>query len=400
MGQFQMLQQPFLVAPRASIYPSVLYYDSGMPLVTNAFAVIRKNLWPRVQSPGGHGGFFTLVATGVTPQYPPTSTIEHPPPNVAPFIVVPGCNSWTTNAGVEAAVRRVTPRTPKSARVSNTTKRKSKAAAAAAPSASPTASSPTISPSTSSKRLLDDETSTKGEDEQCGSTTCVSNPISGPACIRQKRHRVASSRLAEAVADAAEFASGATLAPKRLRGKTSTTQERDPPGAKRARAAAWVAAYVQREYAKLGKPWPIECPTRVERDKGSGDGLQKGCQAGKERCAEAAVPQDAVVPAPFGAPEVELSDGDSIAGCVQGGAGEDDASSLVTACGPSLVEILGDVRVEENQTSSGVQQFLREGSDLDGSKKGVSGGYGSHGVGPHAASSFAMMFQAPHRQHH
>lgn len=385
-----------------SICPSVLYYDFGMPLVANALQGIRKNVWPRMYSPGGHGGFSTLliVVTGVKPRYHSTGTIELPLPNVAPFIAVPGCNSWTTNAAVEAAVRRVTPKTPKSARVSNTTKRKSKAAAAAAASASSTTSSPTTNPCTPAKHLLEDETGTKAESEQCGPATCVSNRISSGACIGQKRQRVASARLAEAVADAAEFASGSTVASKRLRGKTSTSQERDPPGAKRARAAASVAAYVQREYAKLGKPWPIERPTRVESDKASVDRLQMDCEAVKERCAEAAVRQDAVAPAAWGLPEVELSDGDSIASCIQGGAGEDDASSLVTACGPSVVEILGGVRVEENLTSSGVQQCWREGSDLDGSNKEVSGGCGSRGAGLHAASSFAMMFQAPHRQHH
>lgn len=341
-----------------------------------------------------------IVASGAKPRYHSTGTIELPLPNVAPLIAVPGCNSWTTNAAVEAAVRRVTPKTPKSARVSNTTKRKNKAAAAAAAFASSATSSPTTNPCTSAKRLLEDETGTNAESEQCGPATCVSNPISSGACIGQKRQRVASARLAEAVADAAEFASGSTVAPKRLRGRTSTSQERDPPGAKRARATAFVAAYVQREYVKLGKPWPIERPTRVKSDKASGDGLQKDCEAVKERCAEAAVCQEAAAPAAWGTPEVEVSDGDSIASCIQGGAGEDDASSLATACGPSLVEILGGVRVEESLTSPGVQQCLREGSDLDGPNKEVSGGYGSRGAGLHAASSFAMMFQAPHRQHH
>lgn len=306
-------------------------------------------------------------------------------------------NRWVTNAAVEAAVRRVTPKLPKPATVSNTSKHKSKAASVAAATADSTGKSLTTDPSASAQRLSECEATTESVGEQDGSAGRGSSPISSGACVGQKRQRVASARLAEAVAAAAASASNSTVASRRLRGKTPTPRACDPPGAKRARAAASVAAYVEREYAKFGKPWLIERPTGVESIKESGDRLPKGDEARKEEIAEDAAMQDAMAPAAGDAPEVALGDGDTVVSGMESGDGQDDALPLATTCVPSLVEMLGDGRVKEMPTP-GVQQPLQNETTVCGSEREASVGCGVSVEGLDATTSFAMMFEAPHHQ--
>lgn len=86
---------------------------------------------------------------------------------------------------------------------------------------------------------------------------------------RRKRRRVASTRQRESIASQTGVMSPDSdlmMNSKRLRDKGSRQSDlpeaklataADPPGAKRARAASSVTAYVERHYAKLGIPWMV-----------------------------------------------------------------------------------------------------------------------------------------------
>ena len=210
------------------------------------------------------------------------------------LLVEPNLVSWVTNVAVEAAVRRIAPK--KAHPISSTTKkRKNKAISAARTSGGPENSPLHVG---KGSRLDIEEVSSlplnsgaEGEDTGTGciSTGAGSNgvPVT-PGRGTRKRQRVASARLAEAVADAAEMVSSTSVVPtKRVRDKKSRAI--DPPGAKRARATAWVASYVKRHYAELGVRWPPERPSwreEVREDLDghlvNGDSLldHEGCDAG------------------------------------------------------------------------------------------------------------------------
>eukprot|EP00904_Undaria_pinnatifida_P009167 jgi/Undpi1/5380/HiC_scaffold_2.g00661.m1 len=186
-------------------------------------------------------------------------------------------HSWVTNVAVEAAVRRIAPK--KAHPISSTTKkRKNKAISAARTSGGPENSPLHVG---KGSRLDIEEVSSlplnsgaEGEDTGTGciSTGAGSNgvPVT-PGRGTRKRQRVASARLAEAVADAAEMVSSTSVVPtKRVRDKKSRAI--DPPGAKRARATAWVASYVKRHYAELGVRWPPERPSWREEVREDLDG--------------------------------------------------------------------------------------------------------------------------------
>lgn len=172
----------------------------------------------------------------------------------------------------------------------------------------------------------------------------------------QKRQRVASARLAEAVADAAETVSTPTVLPsKRLRDKAG--RGNDLPGAKRARATAWVTSYVQRHYAERGIRWPPERPrwreeTRVDSNEpgvNDGDGLlddmrdaAAAAAADADTAATAAAALAAMGEVPPGWSASQTVGGESVVGASQ------DLYAIPVRP-PSLAEILTGRSVPEKE---------------------------------------------------
>lgn len=189
---------------------------------------------------------------------------------------------------------------------------------------------------------------------------------------------------------------------KRLRDKAR--RGNDLPGAKRARATAWVSSYVQRHYAELGIRWPPERPswreeTRVDLDEpgvNDGDGLldtsdpAASAEADADADAAATVAAAAALAAMGDVPPV-WSASQTVGGESLVGASLDGYAIPVRP--PSLAEILAGRPVEEKevvrghsslQTSTTEERFVGQPGTAFG------------GCGEDSASSFAMMFKDVH----
>ncbi|CAM9313150.1 unnamed protein product [Scytosiphon promiscuus] len=186
---------------------------------------------------------------------------------------------WTTNVAVEASVRRLTPR-----RTSNST-------------SSPNLQSQTSLPGEVAQAASRCRTSSARRAASGGNNLAKfadGDGVPGLAARPSDGHRSESTRqrgvdngetshdsdecvggaseLAQVIEPSARPAKDATSAnlpemvscgnPKRLR--ENDARQIDPPGAKRVRATAMVAGYVERHYADLGIPWPPERPSSPE----------------------------------------------------------------------------------------------------------------------------------------
>ncbi|CAM9103685.1 unnamed protein product [Laminaria digitata] len=309
-------------------------------------------------------------------------------------------HSWVTNVAVEAAVRRVAPK--KAHTVSAATKRKNKRASPAQSSEEAETSlhggEGSIRPSRSGEA---------GENNQTGCMTTGASaggiPVA-PGRGTHKRQRVASARLAEAAADAAEMVSTTLVVPsKRLRHKGRRGS--DPPGAKRARATAWVASYVERHYAELGVRWPPERPSWTEETREDPDGplLDDGGNLLDDRGDDAVAAAAAATAAggaagAAGAATVEevppgLAASQSVAHESIVGASHEGYASPVRS--PSLAEILASKPPAEKE-GVGDYSSLPTGAAREGfvGQPGTTCGAGTEDN----TSSFALMFKHVNRE--
>ena len=310
----------------------------------------------------------------------------------------PNVVSWVTNVAVEAAVRRIAPK--KAHNISSASKRKGKTATAAKRSGEAEISAPHVGKGPSRPF----NSGAAGEVLETGRMVTGANVGDAPVAPgggTRKRQRVASARLAEAVADAAETVSTPTaLASKRLR--DNPRRGNDLPGAKRARATAWVASYVQRHYAEQGIRWPPERPrwreeTQVDSDEpgvNDGDGLLDDMSDAAPATADADAAATAAAAAALAAMG-EVPPGWSASQAVGGesvvGAGQEGYAIPVRP--PSLAETLAGRSVAEKE---GVQEH----SNLQLSATGegfVVPGTAIGGYGQGSAGSLAMVFKDVNR---
>lgn len=257
-------------------------------------------------------------------------------------------------------MRRIAPKkTPKSAVTSKKSRKRTKFCAAGGKNARATNSSYLFNAVVKmpSKPLYNGHNAASDSSAERSETgAAAGDDAAGSILVSRKRQRVASARLAAAVADAAEVVSFATVvSPKRPRGKAF--RESEPPGAKRARAIASVAAYVERHYAELGIPLPQPSrPIAVreeEREDRVGSALTRRDDVrrgdGVDRVSAAAAQE--VVARELSACMVG---GEGRVGDGEGGAGaEEQAAHARSVRSPSLAEVLACGLVAGNGSGDG-----------------------------------------------